>query len=51
MGLDADFFHVGGHSLLATRLLARLRKATGAEMPLSDVFDAPTVATLARRVE
>ncbi|MGW0336731.1 amino acid adenylation domain-containing protein [Streptomyces sp. NPDC003011] len=50
VGIGADFFHLGGDSLLATRLLARLRHETGAEIPITALFETPTPAALAHRL-
>jgi amino acid adenylation domain-containing protein len=51
VGVHDGFFERGGHSLLATRLLARVSRELGAEVPLGRFLQAPTVAELARRVE
>ncbi|PXX71568.1 amino acid adenylation domain-containing protein, partial [Nocardia tenerifensis] len=48
VGVDDDFFARGGHSLSATRVAAQLAEATGREVGVRDVFDAPTAAGLAR---
>ena len=50
VGVDDSFFDLGGDSLLAMRLLAAINTSLDADLSVPAVFDAPTVAQLARRV-
>jgi acyl-CoA synthetase (AMP-forming)/AMP-acid ligase II/acyl carrier protein len=50
IGVGDDFFDLGGHSLAAAQIVARLRDAFDIDLPVTAVFDHPTVAELSTLV-
>ncbi|MEL6866992.1 MAG: amino acid adenylation domain-containing protein, partial [Bacteroidota bacterium] len=47
IGVHDNFFALGGHSLLAMRVVAAIRKSLAIELPVSLLFQYPTIAELA----
>ena len=47
IGIQDNFFDLGGHSLLAVRLFAQIRKIFAKDLPLTTLFQAPTIQQLA----
>ncbi|XHF15017.1 amino acid adenylation domain-containing protein [Archangium gephyra] len=51
IGVDDDFSELGGHSLKAMRVVGQLAKELGIPITVRDLFNAPTIAGLARLAE
>jgi aspartate racemase len=47
IGVRQSFFDLGGHSLLAVRLMHRLEQVFGKRMPITILFQAPTIEHMA----
>lgn len=51
IGIHDNFFELGGHSLLATRVISAIRKRMDTEIRVKDLFLAPTIASLTRKID
>jgi amino acid adenylation domain-containing protein len=50
VGVDENFFELGGHSLLAAEVHSALQKRLRRELPIVDLLQYPTIASLARHL-
>ncbi|HEY0512849.1 MAG TPA: amino acid adenylation domain-containing protein [Thermoanaerobaculia bacterium] len=51
VGVHDNFFDLGGNSLMAIRVIARLKSELGVDVSEVTIFEAPTVAALARLLD
>ena len=50
IGLKDNFFDLGGHSLKATRVISKIKKDLGYEIPLKVIFETPTIEGLCNAI-
>ncbi len=48
VGISDDFFELGGHSLLLTQVVSRLKKYLSIDLPISSLFESPTIEQWAK---
>ena len=51
VSIEDNFFELGGHSLLATQVISQVRNTFKVEIPLGELFAAPTIAQFSRLIE
>ena len=51
VGALDNFFILGGHSLLAVQVLSRIHETFQVSLPLSSLFDAPTIEAIASGID
>jgi thioesterase domain-containing protein/acyl carrier protein len=47
---DSNFFDLGGDSLLAVALFLEIERETGTDLPITTIYDAPTICELANLI-
>jgi len=50
VGVEDSFLELGGHSLLAIQMVTQIRTLFDADLPVTALFEAPTIAELAKLV-
>jgi amino acid adenylation domain-containing protein len=50
IGIDDNFFQLGGHSLKAARLIGRIHKELGVNIPIAGLFETPFIREIARYI-
>lgn len=50
IGVNDNFFDLGGHSLIAVRLFRTIKNEFGADLPISTLFERPTIALCASKI-
>ncbi|WGV25109.1 beta-ketoacyl synthase N-terminal-like domain-containing protein [Halotia branconii] len=51
VGIYDNFFELGGDSLIAVQVMSRLRNAFDIQLAVANLFDSPTIAEIALRLE
>jgi hypothetical protein len=51
VGTRDNFFDLGGYSLLATQMVAKIYRRYQVELPVSQIYESPTIFSLAQAIE
>ncbi len=51
IGINDNFFEIGGHSLKASSLAAKIHKMLNVEIPLKEIFKAPTIKGISEYIK
>jgi acyl transferase domain-containing protein len=50
IGVEDNFLELGGHSLLAIQMITQVRNLCGVDLPVTVLFESPTITGLAREI-